>query len=242
MTVEPVSMFYWYPKIKDAVPTPRTVMIEADGWKLLEELEAEVWPEARRVEELIMEAIETLGGYPVFLRTDLTANKHDWIRTCYISVKSDIKSHIFALTDFSFAVDIGLSGFAVREFLQLESKFEAFQGMPVAREYRVFAEKGNVLCIHPYWPKEAMRFYKSTPLDWQSDLEFLSAIVERERIEKLALRAEAAINDGFPWSIDVCRDIAGKWWVTDMAPACRSYHWKGCSVGENAKGRLGVSR
>jgi len=46
------------------------------------------------------------------------------------------------------------AAFMVREFLDLDASFKAFGGLPIAREWRIFASPEKVICYHPYWPAE----------------------------------------------------------------------------------------
>lgn len=49
------------------------------------------------------------------------------------------------------------SGFAVREFLELDWSFRAFVGKTsISTEVRTFPRDGIIECIHPYWPPKAM--------------------------------------------------------------------------------------
>jgi hypothetical protein len=105
----------------------------------------------------------------------------------------------------------------------------AFGGFPVSREFRFFANKDGVLCYHPYWPKETIKFYGiEEPRGWRKMLNELNRPPEElEALEQIAVLAAIACS-GDTWSVDLAKDKTGKWWLTDMAVAADSFHWESC--------------
>lgn len=222
------SMFFWWPLIRDLdIPKPKTVMIE---WKV-EESPFEILDGKTTVamSEFIAEikaAADGLG-YPFFLRSDEVSNKHEWGRSCYVESGDRIAqnlSSILELTAMEFG--IGFRGVAVREFLDLDSRFTSHNGMPVAAERRYFVKDGIIECFHPYWPPAAIS--RPSVRDWKERLEELQtqsagefALLKRHA-EKVCRAA------GGHWSIDFCRHRNGTWYLTDMAPGELSYHWATC--------------
>jgi len=224
------SIFYWLPHLQRlGVPTPETVLIKAEqpfnhG--------SGPDPELNRVTELVAEAAAKLG-YPVFLRSDETSNKHEWTNSCYVENRGQIPSHLWSIYEMiQMSFGIGLHGWAVREFLSLEYKFKAFQGMPVAREFRGFVKDGEVQCIHPYWPPASIdQAHHAEPLpeDWQTRLKELSNIGEdRKAVDALLEQVAKGFYGTGYWSVDVCKTVDGRWLVTDMATGNQSYHWGTC--------------
>jgi len=158
----PNSLFYWFPLIKDlGVPMPETIMIPfptEDTWwgfrKLFDhpDKEPEGWTDYVK---LVGEACDKIG-YPVFLRSDETSHKHGWKDTCYLTGSDDIPSHLYEIMEFTemagWLGGLSIHGYAVRRFLELDTKFTAFHGrMPVATEFRFFVRDGKLQCWHPYW-------------------------------------------------------------------------------------------
>lgn len=234
MMVNPNSMLIWYPKLQEAgVPVPRTTIIRTNWGRLT------AWMDGREDAPYLEQLCGRLGkaaaaiGYPVFLRTDLCAGKHGWTHTCYVKGPENLRHNLFGVVEANMVagvVGLQFKALAVREFLTLESYFTAFKGMPIAREFRFFAKGGEILCHHPYWPEEAIRFYgQPEPQGWRGKLRRLSEEPSNfAEAEEMVKKASAWTEE--PWSIDVCRTVDKKWYVTDMALGKASYHWPGCSA------------
>lgn len=226
-------MYAWLPAVEKAgVPSPGTEMVYL-GWRPMMDL-MDYKPLPKR------DGIEAAGqriGYPLFLRTDLASGKHNWRESCYVPSPDDLWRHIYSVIEFNFMADIrglGPVGLAFREFIPLDSAFTAFQGMPVARERRYFAENGIVQCHHPYWIAGAIAEYRShnppLPEDWRERLTWLNheSTPEIERLSSMA-KAVSLYLDG-AWSIDFARTQKGKWYLIDMALAEESWHPE-CAAG-----------
>ncbi len=216
---------YWYPKIKDLVPTPKTI-IQETNCKLIKLLDNEE-PQGFKdfVKELKNNALKI--GYPLFLRTGHGSGKHEWENTCYVSKEKDLISHVASLVEWSCLVDffgLPVNIWVLRELLPTTPFFTAFGNMPICREFRCFVKNSKVFCVHPYWPLESFR--KITPKIKKnySSLCSLSDVGKRE-ISGLASMCGDAVKGH--WSVDVL-DTERGWYVIDMARADMSYHWKGC--------------
>lgn len=236
---DPNSMCLWWPKIIDlGIPVPKTTIAQTPDecpdllnqwmWAAIGESDEGipsgwgVW--FQRVQELA-DSI----GYPLFVRTDLFSGKHGWNRTCYVPAADGLERHLLWIVhDGELASFIGMRHRAVvlREYLLLDPPFRAFEGMPVARERRYFVRDGEVICHHPYWIADAMRWYAGTPKprDWERDL----AALNEERAAEVKLLTEyatrvAAIMDGY-WSVDFACAHDGTWYLIDMARGENSWH------------------
>jgi hypothetical protein len=136
----------------------------------------------------------------------------------------------------------GPKAILVREFLQLEAKFEAFGGLPVNREFRFFSAGLHGICSHPYWPADAIEEYVDEEKypKWRSDLAALQSLSpDKERLlMELANTAALAVSKSLRavqlWSVDFAQDVTGKWWLIDMARMEESFHWPGCEWGKHA--------
>ena len=121
----------------------------------------------------------------MFLRSDETSHKHDWADSCYVTSDDGVEKGIKSIYEFTLMVMFGLDfhGIAVREFLKLKTGFHAFNGMPIAREFRFFIRDGEVLCRHPYWPPASIR--RADREDWLPVLKEMSGI---DDVEETLLR------------------------------------------------------
>lgn len=226
-------MFYWWPKVKDLpVPQPKTIMIRHEG---AFQGKLSYAPIDGEPDEYFIEMLEGVKkaalkiGYPVFIRSDGTSNKHDWKKSCFVENEEQLYGHICNILEFTAMVMFGLSfnGIAVREFLSLDWKFTAHWGeMPVAAERRYFVRDGKFQCWHPYWPPTSIK-RPSIP-NWRETLKELQTPKKGEP-ELLTGYAELIGRTlGGYWSVDFCRHKNGTWYLTDMALGDESYHWGTC--------------
>jgi hypothetical protein len=208
------SMVYWFPKIKDLdIPQPKTIIVEVPAQK---------------------DDFERAGddiGYPLFMRTDHASAKHNWDDTCYVPSEKDLHDHIFTLMDETFMLPT--TAIAFREFLKLNYKFKAFDGLPIAKERRYFIKDGKIQCHHHYWIKEAIRFWNwnkdiKEPANWREQLEELNREDKDEvkLLSKYALEV-AGVLEGY-WSVDFANGKDGTWYLIDCALGNDSFHHLDC--------------
>lgn len=170
-------------------------------------------------------------GYPVFLRTESSSDKHSWKDTCYLENKEQIESHIHNLVEHSLMADIPCDFFAVRRLIPTNPICTAFYGkMPIAKECRVFIKGGKVICHHPYWPEEAFTKHGDGLRDGVtvSQIQGLQSFDDAE-VAEITRMAEYISNYIYGWwSVDFLKGADGNWWCIDMATGDTSYHWEGC--------------
>jgi hypothetical protein len=188
---------------------------------------AEQWGPLSLFHDQIRTAADRIG-WPCFLRTDHTSNKHDWKDACFLEKPADVPRHVFNLAAFSECC--GMLGlpytiWAVRELLPTKpvAFCKAYGGMPLCREFRFFVDNGHIRCCHPYWPVQAVE--EGLP-DRVIDYAELCAGDEAQDLVTLARAAARAVPG--QWSIDIL-DTERGWVVTDMAEAHKSFHWGGCA-------------
>jgi hypothetical protein len=217
------SMNYWYPKIKDLVPTPKTEIIPIE-WSYGKN------GEIIKIEEKAMREIEEKSKqfkFPIFVRGDNGSGKHEWENTCFVKEFKDLREHVRNLIYWSTNCDvfggIPCNSIALREFIDMDTGFTAFWGkMPVNPERRYFVKDGKLICHHPYWIEDAIR--NPSIEDWKGVLKEINKEFSEE-IEQLTIYAEqiAKFFEGY-WSVDFCRSKDGTWYVIDMARGEDSWH------------------
>lgn len=229
------SAAYWYPLIKSAgLPVPETIFVHypfttghgnSELWHLLdgEKPQGYEW-----FKQSLHNAVVELGGYPAFIRTEMSSDKHDWKNSCFVESEKGLDQCIGMLTDHSAMHDLQMTFWMVRKLIATKPITTAFHGdMPIARERRVFAAGGKMICQHPYWPDEA--FQHETMTDkLRAEITELQSIDDdsRKLLQQMAEYVSNRIPDA--WSIDFLQDEHGAWWLIDMALAKSSYHWNGC--------------
>ena len=213
------SMTYWWPLVQDCgVPMPRTEMVPVGG-DISSILDGGDFPE--RLVADVTAACERMG-YPAFLRSDRLSGKHEYIETCYVPGPEKIAQHICAITEeHAMSFDLPMpEAFAVREFLELDAPFKAFNGLPIARERRYFIRDGAVVCHHPYWPADAMR-YPSRP-DWRTLLAALSVEEHTGILTDYSMAIGRRLTEF--WSVDFAQTKSGAWYFIDAARGENSWH------------------
>ena len=224
------SLLYWYPKIKGLVPTPETEWVEFPDWRILC---AVIDGDPEKKFDLYIPQVLAAArkiGYPLFMRTDQSSAKHDWIDTCFVPDEAHVLGNLGRLLDMNFCCDLDPVALVFRRFIEMDYKFRAFRGMPVAKEVRMFVRDGEIQCSHFYWPEEAIEFYGDTkpPKKWRS---LLRATARISKNDKLVLRDYAGrIARALPgyWSVDFCHGKNGEWWFIDAARGEQSYHDPKC--------------
>jgi len=240
---DPNSMLTWWPRVAPlAIPKPRTALLEeprpgllmrwlwqCEGEETLSHEDATVWGEylgaLRRAAQRI--------GYPVFLRSDHTSHKHAYEASCFLRTEGALSRHLYEVL-IAHGLAFGMpdaAALAVREWLDLDSSFTAFAGMPVAAERRYFVRDGVVECHHPYWPAAAIedgRRSEALPENWRE----LLAELNHETAEEVGLLTGYAecVGGALPgfWSVDFARAKGGEWFLIDMATGEASWHPEDC--------------
>jgi hypothetical protein len=230
------SALFWLPRIEAAgLPTPRTMIVPYSHHDCMPLFDGQSCPEFFRLSAAVETAAKEIG-YPVFIRTDLSSAKHSGLKAYRIDEPGENQAIFETIEDNElkfFMERNGPQAFMVREWLDLEHHFTAFRGLPISREWRYFADSEHVICRHPYWPVEALEGHVDEAVypDWQfwlSQLNFPTG--DGLDLDEMALRAARAC--GGRWSVDFCRDVKGKIWLTDMAVMESSWHWPGCPNGD----------
>jgi len=229
------SLNFWYPLIADKVLVPTTMYVNFDKWpQRLDDISDDDL-------DLIIEACDQLG-YPCFMRTDVFSGKHNYERTCFIESEKVVKCHLNELLNYSSMctiVGLPVNSIVIREFIEIEHRFKAFEGLPIGNEIRAFVREGEIECHHYYWPKASIKFYgeyrNNIPRDWETELDEMKTYCEGpgwEEIKGVVKEVAEIMNtknlhnvDIYPsWSIDFAKGNNGKWYLIDMALGDVSYH------------------
>lgn len=237
MTTNHNSLLYWYPEVKGYFSTPETwTLSPPDITKWLDNGIPETW--MKRIGALID------GKYPVFFRTDIASNKHEWSESCVIGSAEEIEHKVLNTLDFNFMVDLWPEHLVFREMLKPyggphmknNGGFQAYEKFPVSRELRFFVEYGEVKCVHRYWAHEVFVLdrwaVRTVPKDWEKRWKKLYNIKEHE-ITELSGRIEndfSSILRKESWSVDFlyarkAHSPLYRWYLIDMAEAGTSYHF-----------------
>lgn len=218
------SMNYWYPKIRHLdIPMPKTEIPVTkniqDWWSLLDGED----PLSEDEKQLIRDAAIKVGGYPVFMRSDLCSGKHSFEQTCFIQNEEDVIRHIWAIVDENCFCDCNMESIAIREYIPPAATFKAFRGLPIAPERRYFVRDGNVVCHHPYWIEDAIQ--NPNRSDWRDLLVLMNDQQQIDEVDVLTGYAEQIAQElGGDWSIDFVLGLDGVWYMIDMATAMQSWH------------------
>lgn len=213
---------YWYPKIEGKVPTPQTVIVPAKSkWDSKGNFR---YVPKRYVVEITKQA--EIFTFPIFLRASDSSCKHDWKDTCFVADKKDLERHIHRIANECECLDVfggvNVSSFAIREYIEMDSRFEYFWGkLPINPERRYFIYNHKIICHHPYWTAESIKDEQ-----YKDILDEINIESEEEKI--LLSKYACIIADEFDgyWSIDFCRARTGKWYCIDMAKGEQSWHPK----------------
>lgn len=219
------SMLTWFPKIKDLdIPQPETEIVDlseddhANMFNLLDDspIKQGLIASFHRAADVI--------HYPLFMRTDQGSGKHRWNNTCFVEDEKDLMKNLKNLIRWHFDVDvIGLPYSAVifREYVAMDFKFKAFNGMPIAPERRYFIRDGEIEEHVPYWPEAAIEFWNETQDDSKKPWKDLLQDMNKQSPEEINLLSRYAkmVGDMFQgyWSVDFCKAKSGKWYLIDMA-------------------------
>ena len=225
------DMTNWYPRLKEVgVPTPYTVRVPVGEWTLHEDTINELTIAAPDVPNL-RDAVRQVGGPRAFVRTSQASDKHSLAAASRIDYLDDyhLKSTVASLGS-SMRTKMGVptpEAYYVREWLDLEHQFKAFDQLPIARELRVFIHDGEVVSSGFYWPADAIR--NPTDPEWETLLAETreDTLAQSEYVEDMAAEVADEFNDGY-WSVDFARTTGGTWYCIDMARGELSWHPDAC--------------
>lgn len=225
------SLYYWFPKIQSLpINLPETIIIPIDSQRYYRiMLDENRMPESDI--EKFYKAADTLG-YPVFMRTSQSSNKHGWKNTCFVESSEHLTNNLSNLLEHDFLSDLVPNAIVFRKYIPMESYFTAWYGdFPVNKEIRCFINEGKVACIHSYWFEDAVKQGEKFASDknWRKKMNLITSISD-EDLTSITNQLEQVIpifGNGW-WSVDFSKSVTGTWYLIDMALGLCSYHFKGC--------------
>lgn len=240
-TINPNSAIHWLPAARAAteygdVNTPATQFVDLDFMESLSILDGDPNPDGIPWGDLDRAACDL--GWPVFIRSDLTSAKHSGLDAVRATDADDVKPVVETIVRDCVHKSMQPAAFLVREWVDIEHAFTAFDGLPIGTEFRVFAGPDDILCHHYYWPADAIRDANVPDETWRAAREELADVSLPPAVRVAATSAASRANrhDALDplevWSIDFARDADGQWWLIDMALAAESWHPVDCQWAE----------
>jgi len=212
---------YWFPYIADALPAdryPRTaIIIHPAGYDVLDMLDGVDVPGTAEFLDDLRVAAASIGGYPVFWRSDLSAAKHDWEDTCFVESPDDFR-RIGIFIDNLGATDSlgGIDVWAVRELLPvLNPIVTTYRGLPIGRERRYHVRDGEIIEHFPYWPVRAITDTSRLGAPLKA-IGRISHESDDEVADLSAMASQVGAAIGGEWSVDFMETARG-WVCIDMA-------------------------
>lgn len=232
----PTAYDNWAPAVsKCGVLAPATFAapLGAELQKDIMNYSAKLSEKAQGEFDQLIVAISAMGetyGYPLFIKTSFTSNKHDWDTTCCLpsADPATVLNHIYGIIQYQAMSQNPVSpSLLIRQMIKTDPAFTAFYGsMPVTQEVRFFSTSGKSNGYQPYWPKHSI--IDPSCDDWETMLSEISKISSSE-LRLLGKMANKVTHElGGYWSVDFLKDKDGKWWLIDMAEGHMSYK---CDVG-----------
>jgi len=247
------SMLYWWDLVKDlSIPKPKTIVIklrEEDVDMFLycyfEEVsgkKSKSYERFRgRLKEIFGElkkAVEVLGGYPVFLRTDYTSGKHYSYRDPIYRINNEKDlSKVWVLIcecheplDVHFLLPPKPHALVLREWLNIEKWTNIIDRYNTV-EARLFIKGGKAVEAYPYYHWSGLEERISKRLgekikELRRDYERYVSIIKEDLDVLLKYAGVIAEKVEGYWSVDFVRTDRG-WYFIDMAlGALGEYSWK----------------
>lgn len=222
------SMLIWYPKIKDLpIPQIKTEIVNT-GHKPLYDWVREIEYLPEHLWDQMYQAMDKIGTFPMFMRSDQASGKHNWKRTCYLPSKEDLKQHLYELIEENeiqnMIGELRYEAIVFRELLDLETGFTCFYGdFPVNKEVRCFIKDGKIESIRNYWVHEAIKEGHPKDTDWQIKLTKLKDYTVKD-IEEIKSQLEEVCKVFKEyWSVDFAKSKDGIWYLIDCARGEVSY-------------------
>jgi hypothetical protein len=222
----PGTMELWYPELKTlaGVNTPRTAWVNLERHIIEEGTVHEMTSGTYNVEEL-RAAVKQVGGPPAFIRTDMSTNIKDSDGMKITSIDTpELESSAGSIIQYNRSwAEVPVSSLVVREWLDIEHFFTAWDGKKIGVEVRFFSEGSSLEGWCFDWDPSELQPDNS---NWKELYDKTESIAE-EHISEITDQAQTVANHFSSigtgsWSIDFVRTVDGTWYCTDMAPRNQS--------------------
>lgn len=214
-----VDFFWWYSRVKDLdIPQPKTFYVSID--KLMIKKFAFLdydFPENIKEE---LEAKLNIIGLPVFLKTNITSYKQDWLNSAFIDSYEKFFPNLKNLLRYSCLIrnqQFITNAIILREFLHLENYFYCYKGkFPIAKEWRFEINKNKYIDSKPYWSEDII-INASIP-DWKVLLTKLNTLSDSDIfiLQNYISIVSSLFKEHL--TVDFVKGINGNWYLTDVAP------------------------
>lgn len=189
--------------------------------------------------------------FPVFLRTNFTANPGCWNKSCLLSNLEDLESHITNLYEasseklltYGVAPDHWLTRLIIRDVVNVKhwAYSTKYNDFPLVQETRVFTDGYNIVCAHPKFPADQLSLFNladaqhvfdpSVPVPFDQD-EYYSTM----NLDLLGLAANKILKalpvydihrKPIKWALDFMW-TGVKWIIIGVQDAHLTWHWPKC--------------
>ncbi len=172
-------------------------------------------------------------GFPAILRTDFCAFKRGWSKTCFVARPADLHGCVRELCRQSLSRGLPADVFCLRQYVPQASFLVLPSGTPVCREWRTTVRGGDVLCVHPAWPSDAVlgRTGRPAPAHLLAAYDEMTTLPDRERrlllhLSSLVGRTMRPLGDA--WTIDWGVSEDGRYFAIDLDDPDVAWHPATC--------------
>lgn len=236
------SMELWWPLIKHTdVPKPHTQLASLPlyaVWMLIDSKSNII--DKKDLEEKLYRMFQfyVQNEKDFFIRGYYHSAKHERgnFKLNHLTTKEEFLHEYKTLLNATLMKDLPIGGLAFREYIELESYYNAFNGLPIAKEIRWLVHKNGNDCV-AYWPASAIKFMDSPMVENYQELHKKIAInKEEEQItQKYALKLYDALKIKHDyWSFDFAKGKDGIWYFIDCADGWASWKPEGFREKEQA--------
>lgn len=233
------SAKFWFPRLVEVgkhfqhsgspIFIPNTVFVDYNEAVLFGHNQNDSYSELQRLDNALDGALRyEITTQFAFMRTDVTSAKHLGINAIRVDRVNNFSMALHKLLKHAETkTALGKnksSAIMLRDWIETAPKATAFGGLPVVREWRVFSDGKEAICVNGYWPDEALHNHMDNGAVIPHD------VTKSWYVNVIADAAIMAANEmgGGIWSVDFMEDKFGQIWLIDMATGENSYHHEDC--------------
>ena len=239
-TMRTDSMLRWYPALSRLdIKQPETSIVEIPHGQLsgLVNGSSTLGPYMREFNSIL----DSLGPFPIFLRTDMSAQKYSFKSSCRLPDKISILPHILHIINANINTGLVDNAIVFRKWVDLEAGFAAFNNLPIIKGARVYMRDANVTCIHPKWTAADIHAWPGVHHDtpgspglrdgWEDILGSQNSGIEDASglLHKLGEKVAPRLGLG-KWVADFAYGYDGDWYLLDVEGWPSALHTDDCSL------------